>query len=405
LIEFSFTPKLLFILIYPIFNITEDFIIEVYLKKDNTFFKIFRIFLSKEFSFIFLLIFKCINKSSKKESIPEENEKIDENNSIKLVDIEMQNISKKNKIKSMIFLFLLTILYVGCYFFNYYVRRPSVIICKNSIGIIYRVIIFYLLSLFILKERYYKHHYLSISLICILLIILTIIYLVQFENLKVSKDSEPSIYNAFWFYLVYYFLYGLFDILLKKYFLVYLYSIYLIKLIIGAFACVPMLIYDIIAFFTNKNVSGIIIGLINNVNSVKNVFLFIVDLLFLFISNLGMYWTIYYFTPFHLIICEFITELTIYYRGLIQFKPNETGETNISAILYGRNNIIIFSVVFFINLICSLIFNEIIILKFCNLEYYTQKYIKSRAKSDVNNLLEEQYSDSSETESSNINDN
>ena len=404
-IEFTFTPKLLFILIYPIFKIPEHFIGEVYLKKDNNLFKIFRTFLSKEFSFIFLLIFKCINKSSKRESILDENEKIDENNSIKLVDIEIQTISKKNKFKSMIFLFLLTILYVGSYFFNYYARSPNIIFCRNSIGIIYRIILFYILSLFILKESYYKHHYLSIALILLLLILLTIIYLIQFENSKVSKDSEPTIYNAFWFYLVYYVLYGLFDILLKKYFLVYIYSIYLVILIIGAFACVPMLIYDIIAFFINKNASGIIIGFVNNVNNAKNVFLFIVDLLLLFISNFGIFWTIYYFTPFHLIICEFITELINYYIGLIQFKPNETGEKNIFDLVFKKINIIIFSVVFFINLICSLIFNEIIILKFCKLEYYTQKYIKDRAKTDVNISLVEHYSDNSENESSNINDN
>ena len=164
-----------------------------------------------------------------------------------------------------------------------------------------------------------------------------------------------------------------------------------------------MLIYDIIAFFINKNASGIIIGFVNNVNNAKNVFLFIVDLLLLFISNFGIFWTIYYFTPFHLIICEFITELINYYIGLIQFKPNETGEKNIFDLVFKKSNIIIFSVVFFINLICSLIFNEIIILKFCKLEYYTQKYIKDRAKTDVNISLVEHYSD--ENESSNINDN
>ena len=49
--------------------------------------------------------------------------------------------------------------------------------------------------------------------------------------------------------------------------------------------------------------------------------------------------------------------------------------------------IIIFSVIFFINLICSLIFNEIIILTFCKLEHETKKYIKDRAELDVNSLL------------------
>ena len=89
---------------------------------------------------------------------------------------------------------------------------------------------------------------------------------------------------------------------------------------IGANIFIPLLIYDIIAFYINKDASGIIIGLINNVNSVKNAFLFIADLLLSFITNLGIFWTIYYFTPFHLIICEFISELIFYYIQFIQFK-------------------------------------------------------------------------------------
>ena len=331
-IEFTFDPKLLFILIYPIFKVSEQPIINLYMKKDNDLFKIFRIFLSNVFSFIFLLILKCKNKSNKNEIITDENEKIEECNEVKLADIEFINTTKKNRIKSILFIFLLSILYAGSYFFNYYVRKTIIIICRNSIGIIYEIIVFYILSLLILKEKYYKHHFLSISIICLTLIILFITYVLQ------VNDSDYSIYNALWYYLVYYSLYGLFDILLKKYFLIYFYSIYFVLLIIGAFVCIPMLIYDIIAYFLNRNISGVIIGFINNTNSVKSVFLFILHLLFLFISNLGLFWTIYYFTPFHLIICEFILELLNYYIRLIQYKLNGSGTTTIFSFLFTTHN-------------------------------------------------------------------
>ena len=398
-IEFTFEPKLLFILLYPIFKVSEQPITNLYLKKDNNLFKIFRIFLCNIFSFVFLLILKFMNKSTKKEITKVENEKNDEVGEIRFADMEIQNVSKKNKIKSILFIFLLSILYAGSYFFNYYVRKTVIIICRNSIGIIYEIIIFYILSLLILKEKYYKHHYLSISIIGITLIILFITYSLQ------VNDSDYRISNALWYYLVYYSLYGLFDILLKKYFLIYFYSIYYVLLIIGAFVCTSMLIYDIIAYFLNKNISGVIIGLINNANSVKNVFLFIVHLLFIYISNLGLFWTIYYFTPFHLIICEFIVELLNYYIKLIQFKLRGSGTTNIFSFLYETHNIVIFTIVFFINFICSLIFNEIIILKFCKLEYYTKIYIKNRAELDVDALITMQDSQTSESDPGNINDN
>ena len=382
-IEFTFNPKLFFLLIFPISKEVEKFIVPLYLGNDPNLFKIFRAFLSNEFSFIFLLIIKCINKSNKKEIIKEENDKIDESD-LTIVDIEIKNVKKKNQAKSILFLFLLSLLYFVSYLFNYYVREKNVRLCRNSIGIIYELIILYILSKLILKEKYHKHHYLSIAPICISLIVIFIIYL------KELKEEKSSIFNAFWYFLVYYSLFGLFNVLIKKYFLLYFYSIYFVLLLIGAFVCIPMLIYDIFAFYLNKDASGVIIGFANNITSVKNFFLFIIDLLFLLMSNLGIFWTVYYFTPFHLIICEFISEIIYYYVRLIQLKT-KTGvekETNSDfKFLYEKNNIIIFSIIFFINLICSLIFNEIIILTFCKLEHETKKYIKDRAELDVNSLL------------------
>ena len=382
-IEFTFNPKLFFLIIFPISKEVEKFISPLYLGNDPNLFKIFRAFLSNEFSFIFLLIIKCINKSNKKEIIKEENDKIDESD-LTIVDIEIKNVKKKNQTKSILFLFLLSLLYFGSYLFNYYVREKNVRLCRNSIGIIYELIILYILSKLILKEKYHKHHYLSIAPICISLIVIFIIYL------KELKEEKSSIFNAFWYFLVYYSLFGLFNVLIKKYFLLYFYSIYFVLLLIGAFVCIPMLIYDIFAFYLNKDASGVIIGFANNITSVKNFFLFIIDLLFLLMSNLGIFWTVYYFTPFHLIICEFISEIIYYYVRLIQLKT-KTGvekETNSDfKFLYEKNNIIIFSIIFFINLICSLIFNEIIILTFCKLEHETKKYIKDRAELDVNSLL------------------
>jgi len=389
LIEFSFDPKLLYILIFPIFREIEKIFEKLFYIRINKLFNLFRVFLSNEFAFIFLLIFKFMNKSTKKENIIDENEKNDEPNSAILVDIEINSAKKKNKIKSILFLFLLSALIFGSYIFNYFTRKENIRQCRNSIGLIYEILILYILSLLILKEKYYKHHYISIAPVCVSLIVLFIKYLKQFDN------PEYSIYNVFWYYLVYYVLYCSFDVLLKKYFLVYFYSIYFVLLIIGAIVCIPLLIYDIVAYFVNKDASGIIIALIDNINSFTRFLLFLVDLIFTFIANLGLFWTIYYFTPFHLIICEFISELIFYYIQLIQFKVY--GNANFQF-LYETNNIIIFSVIFFINILCSFIFNEIIILKFCKLEYYTKKYIKDRAQNDVDSLFVKNDSIKSENE-------
>ena len=55
-IEFSFERKLLFLLVFPISKELERIMKEYFLKDDNGLFHIFRIFLSNEFSFIFLII-------------------------------------------------------------------------------------------------------------------------------------------------------------------------------------------------------------------------------------------------------------------------------------------------------------------------------------------------------------
>ena len=55
-IEFSFERKLLFLLVFPISKELERIMKEYFLKDDNGLFHIFRIFLSNEFSFKFLII-------------------------------------------------------------------------------------------------------------------------------------------------------------------------------------------------------------------------------------------------------------------------------------------------------------------------------------------------------------
>ena len=74
-IEFTFNQKLLFIIIFPIFKESEKFISKLFITKGNhNLFKIFRLFLSNELSFIFLLIFKCMNKSHEKVIVRNEHE-------------------------------------------------------------------------------------------------------------------------------------------------------------------------------------------------------------------------------------------------------------------------------------------------------------------------------------------
>ena len=74
-------------------------------------------------------------------------------------------------------------------------------------------------------------------------------------------------------------------------------SPYLFMFLIGSINSILLLIYDFFAYFINPDVSGIIIGFQNNILSVGDVFLFILDLMVQCIWNLGIWLTVYYFTP------------------------------------------------------------------------------------------------------------
>ena len=134
-----------------------------------------------------------------------------------------------------------------------------------------------------------------------------------------------------------------------------------------------LLLYDILAYFINDKYSGIILGFKNDINSFTNFLCFFGEILLLFINNFGIWMTIYYLTPFHFIISEYTAEIIKFYIKVI----TKSGDNDY---YYEIHKIIIFTSVYFINLLCSLIFNEIIILNFCQLGLYTKKFIKEREK-------------------------
>ena len=378
IIEFSFNRKLLYLLIYPISIQISKVIRDLYIKKDNSLFRIFRLFLGYEFSIIFLIIsnYRTKSKSKKNNDNPEPDSKdFDDNNQI---DIALKISRRKKKIKNNILLILLSLTNIGSYFFNYFAGNRDMKLSRNTLGIIFEIIFIFILSPIFLKEKHYKHHYLTFIIMIISLMVLFLNYFFQLD-LK-SKD-----FNIFWYFPIYCFLFTLYDVLLKKYLVISFNSIYFVQLIIGAICCFPLLLYDIIAYNINEEKSGVIKGFQTNINDIKDFFLFLSDIILVFIYTAGIMLTIYYFTPFYFIISEFFSEMLNYYINLIRHYGFDKSSS--FDFIYKTNNIIIFSIVFFINLINSLIFNEIIILKFCKLEYYTEKYIRYRSNIDVSALF------------------
>ena len=176
------------------------------------------------FSIIPFLIIKCRTKNSKEKEKSTElnkennNEKgIQETRTVSMVNLSITNeiteLKKKNDKKrtiyNIIFLFILCIMGLFCYFFRWLFELEEFSEAKQSIGIFFEIFDYILLSYFILKQKLYKHHFLSAGIIDVLLIILFIITIPYRKN------------NKFFLLIVYFLFYSLcfgsYDILGKKY--------------------------------------------------------------------------------------------------------------------------------------------------------------------------------------------
>ena len=383
-IEFEFNIKIFFILIYPIFKKIEEFT-KNYITKDNRLFKSFRYFLSYSLNFIPYLIIKFRSKRKNKEK--EKTEEKDFNEDDKKGELNLI-IKKQNKIlliKNVLFLLLLCFLGFFFYYFNYWKKDNTYRYAKQSMGIFFTISNYIILSYLILNQKLYKHNYVSAGIISIVLLILFIITTFYIN----SEDYFPSILIDLFFSVGY----GFYDILGKKYMNVFYKSPYFLYFAIGLINMTVLLIVDIFIYFLDPDIDEIIIGFKNNVFSVSKFFLFILDIIIKWIWNIGIRLTIYYLTPCHYFISQYISEY-IYY--LIKAYDSDKD-------FYSTNNIIIFSISFFINIFCCLIFNEVVIINLCRLDYNTAKRIKEREYRDAAEIFNKEMDLNDEETDNNIN--
>ena len=388
IIEFSeLNLKLLLFLVYPIFIRIQDYTYESYIKedKDNLGFTTFRYFFSYLFSGILYIIFHILTKRKPIKQIKQENQpKIDEvveelvfiddknGSHLSIVDEVNAELKRKKIIKNISFLFLLSAISIFSMYVGYYFKKKEYSNAKYSIRTFFEITNFSFISYFLLHQKLYRHHFISFGCITVILIV---IFILSFPYLK-------EIGASILFYFLYEMFFGLYDALIKKYFNIFYKAPYYSMFWLGLLASSLLLLYDIIAYFTNPSVSGIIIGFQDNINNAGDFFLFLLDLLIEYIWNLGIWLVIYYFTPCHYFIPEFISQYFYY-------MLNATDENNRNDNFYSTINCTFISICFILNIIFILIFNEVIILNFCKLDYNSNKRIKEREKGEFKNTNKE----------------
>ena len=267
----------------------------------------------------------------------------------------------------LLIIFLLFVSVVFCHF------NLIFSVDKKTIGLSYKIPIFFLLSYFILKHKYYKHHYISLCLIILTLMTKYTLGIIQ------SKSQKYVKYHV-WQYFLFGFVNCTFLIFGKLYMDKFQKTPYFLMFIIGIFHSVVLVAIATIKFLTIKK-SYIFSGFKEYITSKKKFGLFMADIICQFIYKLGFWITTYYFSPLHTVIAENIME--IYYIIYDHKSNNKLWDEN----GYIWNKYII-PTVLILNFILSLIFNVILILKCCRLDYYTRKKIQERETKDSRGLFE-----------------
>ena len=378
-IEFSeCNYKLLLFLIYPIARRSQYYVNKYFIDdddKDRIPFKTFRHFLSFIFSGVILLISKYKRNSAQKtkkldseQNSKEEEVEEDEQNSNNIEQIEIihQKLNKKRKKKSILYLISLSFLgilsYSGRYLFQIYFKE-NYAYSSNSIRTFFEMANYSVLSYFLINQKLYLHH--IISFLCIT-IILIIILSFTFEYLT------PGWYFHLIFHFCFEFLYALYDVLIKRYMNKYFKNPFFIMFFIGIFNSVLSLLYELISYNINPELSGIKIGFEENINDLKDFFLFLLDLICEYFWNLGIWLLIFYFSPCHFFISEYVSELIFFIDRAINEEE------------FYSDNLIVISVCYIIIFFFCLVFNEVIILNFCGLDFNTRKKISEREKEEYN---------------------
>lgn len=378
-IEISISSyKLIFIFLFPIFGVAHNRFRDKYLETSYEFFNIFLYYISYCFSLIPFLLSMILNRPKRLERKAEEEKEEQENikisnslnDNIEIIEEEEQKRKRKEliiNISILIFLCGISLTYNHFNFESYY--------DKKTIGLAYKIPEFFLLSFVILKYRYHIHHFITFGLN-------TLTYIVKYLLTIFLSNSQSYIGKHIWFYFIFSVTYCILLVFGKYYMDKYNRLPYFLMLIIGAVIGIILISIAIVKYLAISE-SQIFKGFYDNIimrDSKKYVFLFLADIFSQFIYNLGLWITVYYFTPCHTIISENMMEIYYYI-----YDYNDNKAYWLEKDFYW--NFWLMPLILVINLFCSLIFNEIIILKFCGLDFYTKVRIQERVRKESDSIL------------------
>ena len=398
--------KYLILILFPILQQGQIFFID-FEKNNNGLYKCFNDYLSMIFCGIFYFIIRYftktklqkerekLNKKKKKElkslnddlsSSGSSHKSNKRNRSISLYQgLELEYLKKlltrdKNKY---FYIILISIFYFsGNIIRNVFYDNAEVQILK-SMRIVVLSIVLIFFSIKFLAFSLYIHQIFSLIILflCLTIILIEAVYYHK-EYMTVKKT-----FNTILYYFSHELFYGLVDVLGKRYLMKFIDNVYFFLMKIGIISLIPILIYDIIAYYSG--IDDKYHGIIRLLFFKLDILDIALNLLFDALYILGIWLTIFFFTPLHLIALllleDFLNIIICLYFS--EYGVNE----EIFEDIYERGQEITFYFIYPLIFFAVLVFNEIIILNFLGLNYNTKQYIieRERAESDIDDLLNE----------------
>ena len=285
------------------------------------------------------------------------------NSSIELV-YKKNYLANKGKSKIVIFyIFLISILICNNYFLIHFSTSKHLI--EQRLYLFFFIIIF---SKIILKQYIHKHQVFSLSISFIGFVFISIFSLLKFEK----SDILGNIY-----YLISKLGLALNFVLIKHLVDNYYVSPFDCLLYVGIETLILTIIVNIVYSKICYKDFSIIINIFDFPEKIIYFYLFLLIILAIIYQILTIL-IIYYFSPILLMVSDIISPM-LYFIYEIFINKEKIEEPKML-------NIIFHYIGYFIILICSLIYNEIIICNFCDLNKYTSKYIIERQKQELASL-------------------
>ena len=335
---------------------------------NSTAFSEFCNFLSITPCIILYYIQKCRSKSEKTNSSINEN--VNSNSYRTSLNITISDeMKKKNnktikeKIKQFFFIALISFLQLCASMLKAFYYKKINKSLKSNVQPIFQLLFLILFCIIFLKFSIFSHQIVSVIVICICLIIF-FIESIFYQNIQIG-----DIIGSIFFYFFLQMFYILSNVLGKKYLNKYVENFYLFLFKYCIIALIVATIYGIIIYYINLEEENFKIF---NFFSKIQLWIFLVDLFFSFLFEIGLWLTIYYFNPCYYFIFETISDLL----EIILSKFDKT------AINYSFEQLITFYILYPIILFAIFVFNEIIILNFCNLNYNVKINIAERSKNE-----------------------